>query len=348
MKTFIGIQYFRGIAAALVVLYHSMIMSAVIGYLPGPIGNFGIDIFFVISGFIMWTTTEQRGVTTGEFWLARIFRIIPIYWLFTGFIVCLMFLVPSAFIHQRKFDIGYTVESLLLIPSRNPDVGDISPLYTVGWTLMYEMFFYFIFGLALIVRNRFWRLSTLIVTFIGLVLYGLTLQNKSPFTHTYTNPLLLEFLAGILIGVGVKKLERISIKYGLSLLGVSIVLFAWGWLNESIVQRVVAFGPAATVMIAAVVILEKVFAKKVNKFALLIGNASYSIYLAHPLAQRAWYVLMVYMMGVISTKSEAIIYSVGAIFAGIIGGLVCYISVERPLVNRKKKFRFLVGGKRTA
>jgi peptidoglycan/LPS O-acetylase OafA/YrhL len=348
VKTFVGIQYLRGLAASLVVIYHSMTMAGVAQYFPAPIGDFGIDIFFVISGFIMWVTTAQRPTTPGEFWLARAFRIMPLYWVFSGLLLLSILLAPSAFFHQRNLDVVFTIKSLLLIPAYNPDVGDVTPLYTIGWTLLYEMFFYFVFGFSLFIRERIWRLAALTAVFVALVLAGLAIQSTGALALTYTSPLLLEFLAGIGLGVAANRLSKLSAKIGLAVLGASAILFIWGWVNELTLAHVIAFGPASVTLIAAAVILERFISANPNKLALLLGDASYSIYLAHPFAQRVWYGAMAYVLGGVSTRYEAVAYFAGAILAGIVGGLICYVLIEKPLLNQRHRVRFLSAARQKA
>jgi peptidoglycan/LPS O-acetylase OafA/YrhL len=342
VTTFVGIQYLRGLAATLVVVYHAMAMAGVAKYFSAPIGDFGIDIFFVISGFIMWVTTERRTTTPGEFWLARVFRIMPLYWIFTSLLLFSILLAPSAFFLQRNLDVVFTLKSLFLIPAYNPDVGDITPLYTIGWTLIYEMFFYFVFGLSLFIRDRIWRLAALIAVFVSLVVAGLTIQPKGALAFTYTSPLLLEFLAGIGLGAAANSLSNLGAKSGFGLLAAAVILFIWGWFNELTLARVIAFGPASTALVAAAIVLEKFLGAGPNKFALLLGNASYSIYLAHPFAQRVWYGAMAYVLGGVATQSMAMAYFAGAIVAGVAGGLVCYALLEKPLLKQRHRLRGLL------
>jgi peptidoglycan/LPS O-acetylase OafA/YrhL len=94
-------------------------------------------------------------------------------------------------------------------------------------------------------------------------------------------------------------------------------------------------------LVASSLVFEKYFSSKPNRLALLLGGASYSMYLAHPFAQRAWYIVETRITGGISTMSGAAIYSVGAVIAGIVGGLICYVIIEKPLLSMKHKMRIL-------
>jgi exopolysaccharide production protein ExoZ len=79
MERYYGVQYLRGLAAVLVIVYHSMVMSVVAPYFSHPVGEFGVDIFFVISGFVMWVTTEGKGKSPLGFWRSRVLRVVPLY-----------------------------------------------------------------------------------------------------------------------------------------------------------------------------------------------------------------------------------------------------------------------------
>lgn len=339
MKQYVGIQYLRGLAAILVVIYHSMAMVAVNPYFAYPVGSFGVDVFFVISGFIMWTTTTHKKVTPAGFFKARLFRVFPLYWVFTCVLLLSIFAVPSAFLNQRNLDILFIIKSLFLVPAYNPDVGDITPLYTVGWTLVYEMFFYVIFALSLFVPVAKVRFAILTISFSILVIAGVLFNPLGAAALTYTNPLLLEFLAGVMLGVSANGVSNLNFKFGFVFLGVAVVLLSWGSMNEATLSRVIAFGPGAMLLVAASLVFEKTFTRKPNKFALLLGAASYSMYLAHPFAQRALYIIETRITGGISTMSGAVMYSAGAVVAGIVGGLICYVLIEKPILNMKYKLR---------
>ncbi|MFT2797552.1 acyltransferase family protein [Serratia sp. N21D137] len=341
MKQYVGIQYLRGLAAILVVVYHSMAMVAVTPYFPYPLGSFGVDVFFVISGFIMWTTTTHKKASPAGFFKARLFRVFPLYWIFTCVLLVSIFAVPSAFLNQRSLDVSFLIKSFFLVPTYNPDVGDITPLYTVGWTLVYEMFFYVIFALSLFVPVVRVRLAILIISFCTLVIAGALFNPQGAAALTYTNPLLLEFLAGVILGVIVNGLSKLNVKYGFAFIGLAVVLLSWGTMNEAILSRVIAFGPGAVLLVAASLVFEKSFTSKPNKFALLLGGASYSMYLAHPFAQRAWYIIETRINGGISSMSGAVIYSIGAVIAGVVGGLICYLIIEKPILSMKHKVRLL-------
>src|SRR5262249_10848440 len=145
-----NIQVLRAIAAYLVVVYH--IQPHVSNLLSAPMtsdmGAVGVDVFFVISGFIMVFTSSNRERTTWEFWRDRIIRIVPLYWLatFCMIAITLFGFAPSGL---HGWDGKDLVTSMFFLPNIRND-GVPEPILSPGWTLIYEMFFYFLFGLTLL------------------------------------------------------------------------------------------------------------------------------------------------------------------------------------------------------
>ncbi|MGJ7548719.1 acyltransferase family protein [Pseudomonas alloputida] len=334
MEKFYGIQYLRGTAASLVILYHSLVMFAVAPYFSKPIGDFGVDIFFVISGFVMWVTTEAGNKSIFRFWLSRFLRVAPLYWLFTLALVAAVVYMPSLFFNTRGVDLAFLAKSLLFIPALNPDVGDITPVYTVGWTLVYEMFFYALFGLTLWVARPALRVVMIALVLCSLVLSGVLLKPEGAVAITYTNPIILEFLFGVLVGYKRHYLLGLGKVMTTALISVSIAALLLA--DAGAVPRVLSYGVPALLLVCGVISLEKYLRAKVSKAALLLGEASYSMYLSHPMTQRVWYVLFVALFGQVASKELAIVYAVGALAVGLLGGVMCYVVVEKSLLKFAK------------
>src|SRR3954463_12772971 len=167
-STVITIQYLRGIAASLVVLHHAMSPTSLMPIVPTlRIGEFGVDLFFVISGYIMWVTTENRPTRPLKFWGARIWRVVPLYWIFTTLYILL---VRPGLLSGESLDPLYIAKSYLFVPVMDPVINEIKPVYTLGWTLHYEMYFYFVFGCCLLIPQRMARLTAAVGALLLLVL----------------------------------------------------------------------------------------------------------------------------------------------------------------------------------
>jgi len=333
--TIVVIQYLRGVAASLIVIFHAMSMFAVAPYLGEPIGSFGVDIFFVISGFIMWTTTADGRQGVRRFWLARITRIVPIYWFFTSLSLAILSIVPQTAFHPRDFSPLFLLKSYFFIPTFNPVTADITPVYTLGWTLNYEMFFYFLFGWCLLVRPTAMRLSCLAAALGGFVALGLLDREQSAMLDTYTDPLVLEFLAGAVLAIAAPRLQRMPAWLGAALVVAGCAQFAVTTaINPQ--PRIVAWGVAAVLVVAGSLAFERLARQHASRWALLLGDASYSIYLAHPFPQRAWYFVLLAVRGPITGIFDAVIYAVGAFVTGLLGGVVAYLLIERPALKLRR------------
>ena len=324
MRTdFLSIQYLRGLAAAGVLLFHS---SQRAGAAFGA-GASGVDVFFVISGFIMWTVSARRAAGPGDFLLRRAGRIAPLYWTVTLLVVSIDLLRPSVFPNMR-LDAPHVIQSLLFLPHRDP-MGDIAPVIVPGWTLNYEAFFYIVFAFTLLIPagRRAWSLTAALG---GLCLVGLFLPHgRWAALDTYTDPLVLEFVAGAWLAkaaaagrLGGMVAAWIAIGLGLLILAVVAVTGAdvRGW------ARLVYWGLPALLIVWGALSLEG--SSRVPNFAplKLLGDASYSIYLAHGLALS----LAFKLIGGLALPFWMQV-GIAAPF-GVVAGVGCYYLLERPLL----------------
>src|SRR6185437_14170487 len=132
-----NIQALRAIAALLVVFVHLAVPVAALGV--APFGAGGVDLFFVISGFIMVYTTVGRPISGAEFLGRRIVRIVPLYWLLTLAVFGIALIAPTL-LQFTTASWGQLLKSLFFIPFAKAN-GDVQPVLFLGWTLNYEMFF---------------------------------------------------------------------------------------------------------------------------------------------------------------------------------------------------------------
>jgi peptidoglycan/LPS O-acetylase OafA/YrhL len=116
----VTIQYLRAIAASLVMLRHAVDMPELIGKYQQPFGQYGIDLFFIISGYIIWTTTAERGRSPLAFWGARMVRIVPIYWVYTTLFIAMASVWSVV---GTTVDPLHIVKSYFFIPAEHPRLG---------------------------------------------------------------------------------------------------------------------------------------------------------------------------------------------------------------------------------
>ena len=268
MGTLWGIQYLRAVAAITVLFFHAALGAG----RDDALGTGGVDIFFVISGFLMFQLAS-REPACGKFAWDRIKRIVPAYWLVTLIVAVIQFGGGTV---NSTFDFWHLVKSLAFIPDMDAARGQAYPTLIVGWTLNYEMFFYAVVtGLLLIERNlRFFTLSFL---FSALIIIGEVLQGSSVVLDFYSAPIVLEFVAGAMLSElwRAKALPR----SGWVLVVVGALLMN-AWLPFTL-PRFISYGIPAFIIVMG--ILAEELRRPIKKFESLklLGDASYSIYLWH-------------------------------------------------------------------
>jgi exopolysaccharide production protein ExoZ len=304
VKPFLSIQYLRALAALAVVAFHSERAF--------PLGQAGVDIFFVISGFIMWmVTTKSTG--PGVFLWHRLIRILPMYWVAT--------LLMAA--HQRAAPID-VLRSLLFWPYRDVH-GQLWPVLVQGWTLNFEMFFYVVFAITLVMPWRI-RLTALTGMLVILSAIGLRDQPQGAALHTYTSPLLIEFLAGVWVSALVqhRMVPGVRLAFALTALGVIGFLLSLGDYTPELWRFVVWGIPSTLIVLGAVSIETHVGMPSIRPFKLL-GDSSYSIYLFHP-----------FVVKTVARPLAQFVWPIpvaAVILAGGLIGIVAYYLLERPVTS---------------
>lgn len=321
------LQYGRAFAALLVVYAH---LSGFVQFSPlvnSRIGDFGVDIFFVISGFIMWTTSSESSII--DFWLRRMIRIAPIYWIYTLLLIALA-LFPGRLAPNVDVTPEAVAKSLFFIPYFNGRSG-IQPLLLQGWTLNLEVYFYFVFGLALLLP-KLMRLFFLIVVFVLAVSLGTLHLADNALYLTYTEAMILEFLFGIGIAALLPWLSM-GLGAAAALVAFSILAFAVVSFNSTLeLPRFLAYGLPSMVFIAGLVSLEPLAHRRPVKALALIGDASYSLYLSHPFVLKIVAVAFGNAgIGAADSAPTAIIFAIVAMPIAVVFSILSYQLIERPL-----------------
>jgi exopolysaccharide production protein ExoZ len=320
-STLVGIQYLRAVAALLVLVHHARNPRP---WLYNPMTGWdltaGVEIFFVISGVIMFVAARHETATA--FATRRVLRVVPLYWIAT--------LTWVAWLAWRDLDLPTTrdlVLSLGMIPhegSLHP--GIVWPVLVPGWTLNFEMFFYGLFALGLAFRRVMAFTATALVVLVGL---GYLFMPDDPVLKTYTSPMLLGFLAGL--GAAWAR-DRFPAAYRhawpLAPLGAALLCAHFTpWFS---LPKLGVMG-ASALLVAGVLALEPVFARRPRKPLLALGDASYAIYLFHTL-----------VLAVVSWRCRSLGLDGWAEFATVIGlgvvlsvaaGLAVHAWVERPMLK---------------
>lgn len=267
-----SVQMLRAIAALAVVFFHIPLFRN---------GDWGVDIFFVISGFIMAMVTAQSG---SHFFTKRVIRVVPLYWLGTLGVFAVALVLPSL-LDNTTADVPGLLKSLFFIPYQKGEY--VQPLLYLGWTLNFEMFFYALFAVSMAISHRH-RLLICSSLLLALVVLGHLVTFEALLAKFYTQQILAEFV----LGMGCYAIYKRTAGWraaspgkgeraGLITLGlVALVYMPFaGGLAESL-GRGLAWGiPAAVVFLALVHGLSGV---RLPWVLVLIGDASYSLYLFHP------------------------------------------------------------------
>lgn len=291
-----SLQVLRGWAAILVVWYHCHTMlvkrSGELGYTEGiwtvrdhPLAKFGaigVDIFFILSGFIIFYTTWHASLTWREFAVRRWIRIYPLWWAALA-LTCSVALIPGA---TESFTWLELVYSTTLIPYFS-ESGELKPIIEVGWTLNYEILFYLVFSLF-IALNPMKRLLWVTVVFALTVLIGRSIDIDSALLSVASNPKTLEFVSGGWLAYWyIRGARTPGWVFGV-LLGALAIMFAGFMTSEA--WRV--FGGKflgirywmALITLYLALFYGPLVKRQFGKLSLLLGDASYSIYLFHSLA----------------------------------------------------------------
>jgi exopolysaccharide production protein ExoZ len=332
-QSLLSIQYLRGIAALLVVLHHTVNPEP---WLFNPLSGFefgkpGVDIFFVISGFIIMMVGQRESL--GKFVRRRLARIVPLYWIFTVAYVALQTAIVPHVI--AGWDWTHLLRSLLFIPYESPiHPGENWPLLLQGWTLNFEMLFYAIFALGILTRKI---LPTLFAFMVPLVVAGLIFRGvDNPLFETYTSPLLLEFLAGAVLGYCFARKMSFSRLWPLLPLGFAALVWIMRPEFPEQLFDVMCFFAALSVVSGALA-LEPWFTRHPLQLLKLLGDSSYAIYLTHTLTLQL--TLAIWKRLPIEGWPQFVGLLAVSMVACSAMGVIVYRLLDRPIYERLKNPR---------
>lgn len=275
-QTVESIQYVRAIACWAVVIYHlfSSLESEFGWSHPFALGAIGVDLFFVISGYVMaMIVSRGESFSPASFLWRRIARIAPLYWLMTLGLFSIAILLPQL-INSTDLGLAKLFFSLAFLP--DPVSATSNPALTVGWTLNFEAFFYCVVAVTVgLSGDR--TLTVTMATLVLAVLAGLLIDGGVMFDF-WTQPIILEFAFGILIwrfGQPIAALPWFRSAWGIGIPLLFSALAITGTYDDT--WRVIVWGIPAALFVLGVVPL------MTARLPLLarLGDWSYSTYLLH-------------------------------------------------------------------
>ena len=297
MRQILGIQALRGLAALSIATLHiGQAAGAFVGT-PGvaPYGwmrrvpwEAGVDVFFVISGFVIVYASAGlfgRADSIGDFLSRRLARVVPLYWLVTSLLILLALLGPVALNEPLGNGFHYVLASYLFIPWPRPD-GAMQPVFRLGWTLNYEMLFYLIVA-ALLPLSRRLAIPLVAAAVIAVAGAGALFGPTQPQLAFWTDPIVLEFAYGVLLAAAWFAGLRLPTPLRLALAAAAIPMMLLNGTAHGI-DRAFAFGlPAACLVAAGALGTERRANPALARTCLLLGDMSYALYLTHLFPMRA-------------------------------------------------------------
>jgi exopolysaccharide production protein ExoZ len=334
------IQVLRFIAAAMVLISHLqheiedrsfLDTSDYVAFRPIFWAG-GVDIFFVISGFIMYHLAKDefgRPRASAGFLWRRLLRVAPPYWACTVAMLLAMFLFRDHIRHASP-SLSQVIGSFLFVPVPDP-YGKYYPVMILGWTLNFEMLFYAIFAVGLLFSHRVGLMAivALILAF-GLPQYFVKVD-VAPFAF-WCNPIVFEFLFGI--GLAHLRAQGIRLSpstgWGLFVLGFALMVLAKSLGPPSLVGLWRPFWvglPALVVCAGPALVREgsEVGPRLIWRWLVIGGSASYALYLTHPFS-----INLIAMLAPRIGLREPPIYSFVGFVGAIIVAVLVYVLVEAP------------------
>jgi len=338
-KNYYCVQALRAIAAALVVVHHSITtwLDWVL-HRPGAHqwgnGATGVDIFFTISGFVMAISLPGLAGKTnkaGVFLWRRITRIVPLYWGATTVKLLLLKFRPAGGLGAPVLTPWRIAASYLFLPARNWR-GEMFPVIDAGWTLNYEMFFYLLFASALALNVS--PLAFLTPCLTAIAMLGMLRPAGWPDITSLASPLVLEFLYGVI-------LAHFAMRRKLPRAGIAAILLVGGFITLMIMPqtsaawRFIPWGIPAAAVVTGAVALEGRLGQYIPRWLLAAGDASYALYLVHILILP----FLGSVMGHLHLKGVAGLAVVIALGLGVSlpAAVLVHRLIEKPLMLLFKK-----------
>lgn len=335
---FASVQLLRFVAATMVVLMHTTEamadrMPALRDLAAWTPGGAGVDIFFVISGFVMAVSSRPPSPDSAvnlanaiDFFKRRLLRVVPLYWFYTLLKIAAVLALPALAL-RTTLDPAHILASFLFIPWTSP-WGLIQPVMPVGWTLNFEMLFYAIFAAAIALNVN--RLAFCLGAFCLLHAAGLVLPDLAA-PAFYGRTLLFEFGIGLLVAELYR--HRLAMLPALLMLCAGIALIAH---ESAVFDRLFFQGLGAGLLVLGGIHLERNAAVRAALSRLsVLGDISYSSYLCHSFLVPVAVVLLAR-----AQLQEPAVVILITLLAVVAGSFASHFWIERPLTERLKASLF--------
>ena len=322
------IQILRFLAAIAVVAFHAWGVAPNYVAVPDDAASFGlwhgghgVDLFFVISGFIIFYATQDSGQSPAAFLRRRVERIVPLYTVVIVAVTGLALLWPAVFGAPDWYTPRHILKSLMYVSFTDGEM----PVVYVGWSLEYEMYFYLVVGLLMALATQVWR--SVVMLFSVVVIAGQLAGVATALGNCafFVNPLLLELVVGVVVG-------HIFVKGRPDWLMIAAVACAFAAvLAADPFNRAVVCGiPAACLVAGGAYLSRRRTSPSWSERALArLGDASYSIYLAQ--VQTVSFTCLLVASLVPAIPPLLLVFAVCCVV--VLFGLLINVAIERPLLS---------------
>lgn len=329
-ESIVSLQYLRALAAAMVLFEHTGDKSEQVGnHILGFYhhGYTGVDVFFVISGFIMsfiFAKSLQGAASLADFWRRRFVRIMPLYWVLS--LVALgIFLASPGSVNSSGGDTAVW-KSFFLIPGEGERF-----LIANGWTLSYEMLFYAVFSLSFLATTK-------ALGFAAALLLVAVLGFAQSLGFFWPSPIVVEFSYGIAAYLLYRQFGPLLWSPVLMALGAAGLIF-----QEALVQtlpdaRFLTAGLPAALLVYGAVSYEERLRRLPLRWLEKLGDSSYSMYLFHPFVLKAAGIVFAHAgLSRHGTWLEALFWLATAVAVFGVSHLV-YLYLEIPLIKLARRW----------
>jgi peptidoglycan/LPS O-acetylase OafA/YrhL len=294
-RVLVNLQICRALAAVMVVLGHGLHDAqwlAAHGHGTAEIQpNWGVDVFFVISGFIMVHVSAGDFAEPGAPWRflrRRLARIVPLYWTLTTLLIVGSLWAPGL-LNVPTGSVAHIVDSYLFIPDWRADMSAMRPVMALGWTLNYEMLFYVFFAASMFLPFQR-AVALLTALFAAAVAANAAFHVTQSQLSYWMDPLILEFLFGVYLAIAYRARLRLGPVSALVLAAVALAALGSGAIGTVFPAvedvRTISFGLAAALLVAAAALGPALPDWRAVRLATALGDASYALYLVHPFVIR--------------------------------------------------------------
>ncbi|MFC0398979.1 acyltransferase family protein [Paraburkholderia rhizosphaerae] len=325
MRKLNSIRILRAVAATTVIVHHVMITNGT------AFGAFRVDIFFVLSGFVIALALSASTITVREFVASRVARVVPLYWLMTFVVFCGALVRPDLF-NSTTANVVELLKSLFFIPYTK-ESGQVYPMLFVGWTLNYEILFYVVTAAALLLmRER--RFVFIALTLGTLYFVAMIAHSSDAFGRFFAEDRVLEFPLGFVTWYVWKRGVRVPAKLALpGALAMYALMTCAEWALPGSPPLVRNGLPSFTLLMCALSLEESIRDNRATRALMYIGDASYATYLSHPFVVESMRKLLPKVLHGFNIRAP--LGAVVAVICATCIGCLFYRYVDRPL------FRFV-------